>query len=129
MNILFLDDDINRQHNMYAGLPSANFTLWMVSTAEEAIDSLKRNGDSFFDIVCLDHDLGGMQMLEAGADGTGMDVVKWVIENMKNTAITFIVHSLNPPGASLMHMVLSNAGMRAYKIPFFNLAQTLKGIK
>ena len=102
MKILILDDDLNR-HELFK-LNYAKHELTHVFTAEAAIDALKNNT---FDVVCLDHDLGGMQMVDSwGTEPTGYDVAKWIAMHPERKPKLIYIHSYNPDGARNMHNIL-----------------------
>lgn len=74
---MILDDDPKRQQvfrRHYHDRDGAKITAYAVAyTANEAIDLLLSQPP--FDIVQLDHDLGGQQMVESGP-GTGEEVAR-----------------------------------------------------
>jgi DNA-binding NarL/FixJ family response regulator len=100
MNILFLDDDPNRHAYFYA-----EFSDWatMCHTAQECIDHLARQD---WDIVCLDHDLGGEVFVGSDGKNTGMEVIRWIEKNNPKVKV-FIVHSWNAPAGASMMLALS----------------------
>ncbi len=102
MKILILDDDTDR-HAQFK-LNYASHELTHVLTADEAIEALKHN---IFDVVCLDHDLGGMQMVDSwGTEPTGYLVAKWIAMNPDRKPKMIYIHSFNPDGARNMHNIL-----------------------
>ena len=72
---LFLDDDEIRTKNFISEVPSAE----TVKTAEECINKLKEND---YDCVFLDHDLGGETYVSSKREDCGMEVVRWIKENL-----------------------------------------------
>ena len=105
MKILILDDDMNR-HQLF-DKNYAIHELVHVQTAQEAIDQLKVNT---FDVVFLDHDLGGLQMVESGGkEPTGYDVAKWIAMNPERKPKQVFVHSLNPVGSQNIKNVLPSS--------------------
>ena len=110
MNILFLDDDKNRQRTFRSAFPAAD----IVSTANECIDMLDA---SKWDLVCLDHDLGGEQYVDPAEKNTGMEVVRWIESNRPSVG-RFIVHSLNFPARWEMTTRLDHDGYGASQCPF-----------
>lgn len=66
-----------------------------------------------FDIIYLDHDLGGKVYVPSFLPNTGYALAKWISENnIKCKEI--IIHSFNPTGAAAMKKVLPQAKL----IPF-----------
>ena len=96
MRILILDDDHTRHKHFNRNL--IGHVVENTHTAEECIDELK---DNEWDVVFLDHDLGG-EVYQASAEGTGWEVAKWLHDNPKRKPNTVIVHSFNPTGAKNM---------------------------
>ncbi len=72
MKILILDDDQNRLNLFKQKL--IGHDVICVETAKDAIIELKKNK---FNIISLDHDLGGKVMVESG-EGTGWEVAKFL---------------------------------------------------
>lgn len=90
MNILFLDDSEVRCNIFRSNFPSAD----IVTTAEEAIEFMREEGP--YDIICLDHDLGGEVYADERGDNTGSEVVRQMI-SMNIPTEHIIVHSFNEP--------------------------------
>jgi CheY-like chemotaxis protein len=97
LKILILDDDEVR-HQAFAKKLIGNL-VEHVRTAEDTIYQLIHHGP--WDMVFLDHDLGGQQMVESG-QGTGYEVAKWLSENKEFLPGCVIIHSYNPAGAKNM---------------------------
>jgi len=92
-------------------------------TAESAIVTLEK--EEGYDMLFLDHDLGGQIYVESGT-GTGYEVAKKLVEdetiyNKNRTAFVFI-HSCNYYGAGNMQSVLMNK-YKTLAMPFTILLQ------
>lgn len=74
-----------------------------VEHAYDAIEELKKHE---FDLICLDHDLGGKEM-EWDEEDCGMVVAEWISENLEYYNV--IIHSFNEPAAKRMMQVLPMA--------------------
>lgn len=86
-----------------------------VKTAEEAIKMLTRED---FDLVCLDHDLGGRTFVDSNdSEGTGYTVAKAIVEN-KRRPRQVVVHSFNPVGSERIERKLRAAGIAVIRAPF-----------
>ena len=97
MNVIFLDDDPNRQNRMKSVLPC----IKQVWTADEAIEEISKH--EHIDAVFLDHDLGGEVYVDSACYNTGMTVARWIAENRAGNSIDHIViHTFNPVGARNM---------------------------
>lgn len=103
MKLLFLDDDKNRTKKAVSHY-SLRYEVYDVETAQQAIQVL--DAISPFDVVSLDHDLGG-QVYCPSDDNSGYAVAKHIAsmpEDKKPKIV--IVHSFNPVGADNMLAVL-----------------------
>lgn len=113
MRIFILEDDPRRiswmKKNFYSGIK-----LDITDVAKEAITLLTENR---YDIVFLDHDLGGEQMVDSSVLNTGSTVAKMIHET-KNKDLTVIIHSYNPSGAEIMINSMRNNGVECHYFPF-----------
>lgn len=114
IRILFLDDEAERAQRFLRTHPN---TMW-VKTADECITQL--NGK--WDIISLDHDLGGERYVDSERMDCGMEVVRYLVEkkpeHLKKTL--FFVHSLNADAALKMLENLQSAGYRCTYKPFLS---------
>jgi hypothetical protein len=85
-----------------------------VTTAKAAIVNLIEED---WDWVFLDHDLGGKEAADPADPDTGMEVVRWIIDNHPNIG-KIIVHSLNKSAGQLMASKLHDAGYWVLWVPF-----------
>jgi CheY-like chemotaxis protein len=104
MKILFLDDSVLRAKTFLSRHPDAV----LVSTVDECIQQL----DKEWDLVLLDHDLGGKEMCDPGK-GTGMEVAQWIAANRPKIG-QIIIHSLNHSAAARMASVLFDYEVLVY---------------
>lgn len=111
--ILFLDDSTTRTAAIKSALPMADFVV----TAKEAIAKL---ANTHWDLVLLDHDLGGETFVQSSRDDTGMEVVRCICRN-KPSIDKIVIHSLNYPAASAMAEMLRSYGYSSSVVSFFNL--------
>ena len=106
MRILILEDSPERLILMKEALEHVSgLVLTHVETTNEAISKLYQEE---FDIVSLDHDLGGEVMVKSGV-GTGYEVAEWLANNPERQPPQIWLHSLNPVGLTNMGRVLPNA--------------------
>lgn len=139
MNILFLDDDLNRHHLFHSWLARAQkqrsgarvLNLFRSAskrqsaepprveaafTVDETLDSL-RNSERF-DIAFLDHDLDGRTFVEE-PEGTGTEVAEFIVKMKPHERPQrIIVHSHNPAGAQRMTDILLERGCSVEQWPF-----------
>lgn len=81
-----------------------------------------------YDIICLDHDLGGRQMIDSHEEETGAAFVRWM-PDAGDDQPTIVIHSFNPVGAGNMARTLRDKGYERVLIwPFCTgLLDLLKG--
>lgn len=114
MKILILEDDPTRILQFKSNLIGADVTY--VDTAESAKKVLIQEQ---FDVLFLDHDLGGEQNTSSDPDGNnGYAVALFVKENPQHMPGTIIVHSLNPSGVQAIMTSLMNVNVETIRLPF-----------
>lgn len=87
--ILILEDNQGRIAKFRAKYPQAI----IVQEASEAIKHLSQD-KTMWDLVSLDHDLGGEVFVESHRQDCGMEVVRWIVEN-RPLIHRIIIHSAN----------------------------------
>lgn len=107
MRVLFLDDSAERIERAYEYFD--NDDLVTVVSALSAIDELSKGT---FDLVMLDHDLGGETWVESEREDCGMEVVRWMVRNLPRVG-RIVVHSWNTVAAPVMVEELMKAGYDA----------------
>lgn len=98
--VLILEDDPRRMKEFRRRLIGTHVVH--AETASECIAVLSE--DTAWDVIFLDHDLGGEQMVE-GVEGTGYEVALWIYEHMPERP-PVVIHSANPVGARRMRELL-----------------------
>ncbi len=117
--ILFLDDNesrLNQADNFFGGEE-----LYLPRTAESAIFFLSKGLS--WDLVMLDHDLGGEIFVGSDREDCGMEVVRY-IERALPEIEEIIIHSWNAPAANEMRSRLTKQGYNVDYRPF----QGLQGV-
>lgn len=116
MDALFLDDSQERTDTATALLGAIGYRVAIVKDAKAAIVALEV---SDFDIICLDHDLGGKTFVDSDNEDCGMEVVRYLVSRRTTPpAKQIIVHSWNAPAADRMVSDLRNAGYEVAHEPF-----------
>lgn len=87
--------------------------VYYFDTAEDAIQALSLIKDKPWDMIFLDHDLGGRVFVSSSDPNTGYAVAEY-ISNNDIDAKQIIIHSLNPAGAQRMKAVLPQANVIPY---------------
>jgi len=70
-----------------------------------------------YDLIFLDHDLGGREMADSAHEDTGYHLALFIADDDKNKSVPCVVHSCNPDGADSIVGVLPHA----VKVPFPSL--------
>lgn len=115
--LLILEDDPERIA-LFAKRFSEFYTITFVCTADEAI-SLFKNKDSF-DLIFLDHDLGGKTYVDSSIHNTGYTVAKH-LANIGSNGRNVILHSMNSVGTSNMKSVLPLALILPFPVLIKNI--------
>lgn len=123
MRIFILEDSPVRIATFRRKLIGHDLTI--AESAQQAINTMRAARDvetrsSRFDLIFLDHDLGGEEMVGTEGANTGSEVVRWMALEM-GVCPTIVVHSLNAPAATYMIMKLTKAGFDCHYIPFTTL--------
>lgn len=112
MRIFILEDNPNRMIKFKRELVGHT-----IDHADNVLDGIELVMDNKYDLLFLDHDLGGKEMVDSSSDDTGYQLAKFISSCMSNKDTFCVVHSCNPAGADNMISVL----LRAVKIPFIAL--------
>lgn len=123
LKILILEDDQNRIDTFRTKL--SRHTLFFVSTAADAIAWIRSEAEAgaAFDVIFLDHDLGGEAFVNTNNKNTGSEVVRWLTSYQGVLEQPYIIiHSMNHPAAASMQAALEAKGFEfIYRIPFIQL--------
>ncbi len=121
MKIFIVEDDKERIEifkEKFAHIEEAE--LFITTTASEAKKVLKENKDVMWDMMFLDHDLGGRVYVESADQNTGYQVAKFIRDN-DIKYYNIVTHTLNPMGAVNIQGILKDCN----HIPF-NLLVTME---
>jgi len=112
--VLLLDDDQSRIRAFLERMQPHPHEVYTVATAAACIEHL---AEDVWDLVLLDHDLGGEVFVASTRIDTGAEVVRWLESNVAPHG-SFIVHSMNPVGAAGMYFDLQALGYKVTQAPF-----------
>jgi CheY-like chemotaxis protein len=118
LRILILEDDMQRIETFGQKLCVNEHNITYVTTAAEAIRWLDEDE---FDLVFLDHDLGGKVYVDTNEKNTGSEVVRHMTQPTYVKSPVVIIHSLNTPAAKSMEHALAYEGYEVHRIPFTQL--------
>lgn len=90
---------------------------WTADFADNAIDAVKFIDENDYDIIFLDHDLGGEIYVDSGNKNTGSEVARHMASKETRFSGTVIVHSLNYAGSENIVGTLNRVGIYAVKAP------------
>jgi CheY-like chemotaxis protein len=113
VKIFILEDDPNRVEWLKENL-NPDIELDITDEVEEAMPWLRERK---YDVIFLDHDLGGDQMVSSDVWNTGSTVAKMIHET-PNKHLTVIVHSYNPSGAQIMIDSMRDKGVKCHYFYF-----------
>lgn len=119
MRVLFLDDSDKRWAEFRDKLATrfADLTVMRVATAPACLNELWR---APWDVVFLDHDLGGEEYCQTTRDDTGSEVArqmaKWPWPHAKPSYV--VSHSHYDEGADNIGRILANVGIVVIRAPF-----------
>jgi hypothetical protein len=100
MKVFILEDSDSRIEWFKQHFPNAD----IAKTAKEAYIYLENE----YDLIFLDHDLGGEILVDSNKDNTGYQVAKFISSSINKNTET-IIHTLNPCGAQNMKNALPHA--------------------
>lgn len=129
--LLFLDD---RSKRLHAALKKygEEYDVTLVCTVKECIKMLSNEGP--WDVVSLDHDLDYEEFVPSLLPNTGMEVVRWLCENIDYMRMVnygrdeveerllwfrIIIHTSNKAAAFRMETRLRDAGYNKIKCERF----------
>ena len=112
MRVLVLEDNEDRVRKFRRELVGN-----VVDFALDAEAALAFIGAHAYDLIFLDHDLGGEEMVDSGGANTGYRVASCLARDGKNGAARVVLHSCNPSGAGMMALALPHA----VRAPFVSL--------
>jgi hypothetical protein len=109
LNVFILEDDLSRLKLMIPILDMVfdKPLIYSAETVENAKQILQK-GLINFDLICLDHDLGGEHFVPSTEANTGYQLAKYIKDN-KIGYKKCIIHSMNYAGAMNMQQVLKDA--------------------
>ena len=115
MKVFILEDDQNRVEWFLENLETEDIDL--TEKAQEGIDWLRERK---YDVIFLDHDLGGRVYVSSDEFNTGYTVAKMIHET-DNVDTPVIIHSWNSNGAKNMKDALTSNGVVNQYHPFMSL--------
>lgn len=124
MRIFILEDDTQERTPVFRA-KLIGHELVFAETAGEAIKILETQE---FDLIFLDHDLGGKTFVPACEANTGSEVVRFMgtlYYGPGHQWPTTIIHSLNTAEAMVMEQSLRNMEVDVHRIPWSDLKKRL----
>lgn len=126
VKVLILEDDPTRMlafERRFKETTSAEITFDHVDNVHNAIKMLKKND---YDMIFLDHDLGGETFVATNETNTGSELARWMSVNRDsfNFSGPILIHSFNPQGAEYMLHTLKSEFKEVFKVPALWTEQT-----
>jgi len=112
MRVLIVEDNDDRKAKFMHELSFLGHDLDFAEEADDAKDFLVEN---VYDVIFLDHDLGGREYVASSDPNTGYSVAQ-AIRGTENESAYIIIHSLNPAGAQNIKAVLPKAIVAPFTI-------------
>lgn len=112
MRVFILEDNSNRVVKFRRELIGNR-----VDHAETLSAGREMIRENEYDLIFLDHDLGGKEMVDSAHEDTGYHLALFIADDDGNKGTPCIVHSCNPGGADNIVGVLPHA----VKVPFPSL--------
>jgi CheY-like chemotaxis protein len=113
---LILEDSMQRIETFGEKICLSQHDVIFVTTAQEAVERLSSEQ---FDVIFLDHDLGGEVYVDPSNENTGSGVVRWMLKNVQLVGSPdIVVHSMNTPTAQAMVADLKTKYRSTFYIPF-----------
>jgi len=109
--IFILEDDPFRIRQFCEALLHCDVTI------RTNVEAAKAAWNPPYDVVSLDHDLGGETYVDSSHENTGYQFTKWLCQEPRDVK-KYYVHSYNPDGATNMLHELLKADVVVYRIPF-----------
>lgn len=122
MYIFILEDNEHRMNKFKREL--IGHEIDRAATVEEGTSLVAFNT---YDLLFLDHDLGGKEMVDSADGNTGYQLAEFIASFTPNKTTPCVVHSCNPAGADNIVRVLPHA----IKLPFpsLDIASVAKWVK
>jgi CheY-like chemotaxis protein len=121
MKVLVVEDDNERIFKFSRELEPTDAVVYYAQSADGAATLLKVLK---FDVIFLDHDLGGRAYVASSDPNTGYAVAK-KIKGTRNESAYIIIHSLNPAGAENIKSLLPKAIIAPFTV--LNIGACVEG--
>jgi hypothetical protein len=123
MKVFILEDDLNRMETFNKVLK--DHRICHAETVEDAKVLFEK--EQPFDLILLDHDLGGEMFVNSDLPNTGFQFTKFLAERKASVSKSQIIfHTMNRPGAEKMYYYLRDREIKGFMIPFPILLQSLQ---
>jgi len=105
LKVLILEDNAERVKQFNKNIAPCH-TVIVTDDALQCIEFLKSD---MFDVLFLDHDLGGEIYVDINEENTGSTVARWLSENPSRIPESVYLHSLNEYGRKNMQYYIPNS--------------------
>jgi DNA-binding response OmpR family regulator len=102
MKVLLLEDDPTRIKQFKQRFLERGWAYTVTSTADDCIAEFRKGG---YNLLFLDHDLGGEQMVDCAHKNTGSEVARQI---GRECEAPVVIHSFNAAGAEYMRHFFEN---------------------
>lgn len=126
LNMFILEDDENRINSFKRVLGTDN-NLIVYNNCHDALEGYKNLKDKI-DIMFLDHDLGGQQMVSSFQYNTGYTFASYIAKEA-TYGHKVVIHSCNPIGSERMYDVLNSSNNFKYKVELYPFPVLIHDLK
>ena len=112
MRVFVLEDDAQRIALFWRAAIGHDMTL------AKDVDEACKKFDPPYDLICLDHDLGGEVYVSSEQRNTGAGFCRWLAERGIAPCGRVVIHSYNADGARAMGAIMRDAGWLTIWVPF-----------
>lgn len=114
MNIFILEDEIYKYPRNKLTKVLEKHVLTLATSCDDAINCYVGP----YDLLLLDHDMEGEYEYRENYHNTGLQFVKWLVENVNGPMPQVILHSQNGVGRKAMKLLLEENGFDVSECPF-----------
>lgn len=112
--VFILEDSQDRVKEFKKRLEGCD--VFITDNVKEAKKNFKENE---WDLIFLDHDLGGEAFVDISDPNTGSAFASWLTTQLEpGTSTPIFIHSANNPGARNMSNILKHKRINSHRTPF-----------
>ena len=126
MDKIFVLEDNEERIKWFKNMLKHEENTAIMEIADTTPKALELLSKTEYDMMFLDHDLGGEIFVDIGREDTGTYLAKCIVERGLQKNAEIILHSQNPIGAESMYNLFKVAGYNVIVLPFTQLYHEYK---